>query len=610
LYETAHFYFTEPQKDKDDAAAFVSALGSAKPRSAAWSSRRHFLFEELSCEPVWRNPSSWDCMLSQAVATQSHHGLIAQTSSPTSREIVFALINGMIVDIATHRFLSPGNAREFIKRGCVAFSLSRDDESSLCGLFDALLSAGDDRASAGSRIATLTSYEPFASGQAAGDASPVAMTPLAAIGAAARAVLAPPAPSSAVVPASSAPSPLRKPDAAPVLPAVPVTALPGAAAPSTPPEPPAVPTPLSTSTSISQQRSDTSEVALLPPASSLATVAAPTLDTMPAPEPTGAPDDLQERRVSAAAAPAPAGDAETPIPPTGLDASLDAGATRDPTHAAQIDPAPPTSVTVAVPEPPTVLYVPTAAPEPLPQPPVAAVPHLWQAMKHNIAESAARDLVVARLYAPPPDASLVALLQRSSVGLAPKALAAPKGQQTTVMASSSVPVGDESAPAPGDSTSAAAATSAADPAPAPTLIQQPLSAAQVQTTTPAKPTLGRAASVMLSVPQHIAPARNVTTQRRGMVIVRKFGGSNVGLSVTASSFAARLPTQAEAAELGAVPPDASTLSNVSEPVERSGDAIDGLDVAPPDGSTWNTVDVGDRGLLEAVLDTLSHSHHR
>lgn len=101
-----------------------------------------------------------------------------------------------------------------------------------------------------------------------------------------------------------------------------------------------------------------------------------------------------------------------------------------------------------------------------------------------------------------------------------------------------------------------------------------------------------------------------------MTIVRKFGGSAVGLSVTGASFAASLPTPVEAALTGA---DLSALNgSYVEPlplaqtlgVPTDGEAGKGLEAVPPPGSTWTTVDVGERGLLDAILDTLVNTSRR
>lgn len=126
---------------------------------------------------------------------------------------------------------------------------------------------------------------------------------------------------------------------------------------------------------------------------------------------------------------------------------------------------------------------------------------------------------------------------------------------------------------------------------------------------PTKPPLMRGASVLLTLPNTPAPARSVL-HSRGMTIVRKFGGSTAGLSVTGSSFAAPLPTPEEAAATGADLNAIPAAHQPDLPVAR-GTALapgGGLNASPPPGSAWTTVDVGDRGLLDAVLDTLVHTH--
>lgn len=125
-----------------------------------------------------------------------------------------------------------------------------------------------------------------------------------------------------------------------------------------------------------------------------------------------------------------------------------------------------------------------------------------------------------------------------------------------------------------------------------------------------KPPLMRGASVMLALPAAPAPSRSVL-HSRGMTIVRKFGGSSTGLSVTGSSFAAPLPTAEEAAATGADLSASIVAARSDLPIARgTAPAADGLAATPPPGSTWTTVDVGERGLLDAVLDTLVHTHRR
>lgn len=123
--------------------------------------------------------------------------------------------------------------------------------------------------------------------------------------------------------------------------------------------------------------------------------------------------------------------------------------------------------------------------------------------------------------------------------------------------------------------------------------------------------LRRGASALLALPDVSAPARSVV-QKRGMTIVRKFGGSAVGLSVTGSSFAAPLPSLDEAVASGARVPRATELRSEPPVVALVDEAAAGHrpDAAPPPGSSWTTVDVGDRGLVDAVLDTLVHAHRR
>ena len=123
--------------------------------------------------------------------------------------------------------------------------------------------------------------------------------------------------------------------------------------------------------------------------------------------------------------------------------------------------------------------------------------------------------------------------------------------------------------------------------------------------------LRRGASALLTLPSVSAPARSVV-QKRGMTIVRKFGGAAVGLSVTGSSFAAPLPSLDEAVASGARVPTATELRPEPPVVALVDGAVSGHrpDTAPPPGSSWTTVDVGDRGLVDAVLDTLVHAHRR
>jgi hypothetical protein len=606
LFQVSAFFFNEPQRDKEDTAAVMAALGlSAKSaaRHAAWGARRHFLRQELAREPVWRKTECWDAILSQTCAIEG--------SGKSVSSVAFSAIHAILIQFVGLQCLSAEEVRVFVKRSCSRYGVPPAEESTLTGLFDALLEAEEERAM-GNKIPpppTLTTYEPFAAGQAAGDSTPQSVdhvsTPLAMIGAAARAVLVPPPPSSA--PASA--TPIRKQDsltqAAVVAPAA--TSL-NAQMP-VPPEhcagTGAGQTAGSASAADAASVVSVDQKAMLSSESSDAGASEtrPPLplheQSLPLPLPEAQrPGTVQKEAVSeiadVTAPPTPllADSASSAAVPDSVEldgnTSTQGEASVVPSSAAST-----VAATFAFAANVSALVPASALPTPS-----AAVPHLWQSMTHKEAETGAKALVALRTFPPPPDAAVVALLQRANAGLLPKA--PPKSQQATVLATSSAPV--DGASAEGARSQSASTESLSTPA-APNLT------AESRT----QPQFNRAASVVLTVPSNLSPARNITTKSRGMTIVRKFGGSGVGLSVTSASFSATLPTPSEAAATGAALPPPGYAESVvlhAPPVARSGGVSSGLDAAPPEGSTWTTVDIGNRGLLDAVLDTLVHTHRR
>ena len=256
-------------------------------------------------------------------------------------------------------------------------------------------------------------------------------------------------------------------------------------------------------------------------------------------------------------------------------------------------------------------------------------PHPWAQYSAPFAEAYARDLLNTRRNFPPPDAEIVALASSggaAAVRAAAMAAVTKAAEASVVAAKGAVP-----APPPSTATSTTAAAPAVDSLAnrlQRSYLLQPAPAAG-GTIAPAGSTSSSSSSSVSALPPGVNPSGEgdaVSAPRtlgrkngRGPSIIKKWGTAK-GLSVLASTFSAALPpealkevlAQAAAAQAavasahatstsgGQHAPSATTASGAAHPTSTSGGAAH--------GSTWTSVDVGDMGLLDAVLYTLESSH--
>ena len=386
LFQVAHCYFTEPLRERGTTAAGIAMGGGA------WGLRRHALHEELALEPMWRTVGVWDALLSQGLAVSSRHAVHANVAAA-----VFTSLQALLVPMVAMQ-VPPAIVRAFVSRACAEHGLSGGDERALAGMLSALHAAAAEEATlrqgAVPRIPTLTTYEPFAAGQSTAGSHATIVAPtatsLALIGAAARAVLSTPAASSGsalAAAANRAPgTPASPPQTATVASLAPIAAaaLPSAAAADAPRNPLAAPPdapPVSPGRTLPADFPAEIAATVSPAASDAlpATSAASTIELLPAP------------------AKAPAGSA--------VESSLVESLPSPPEGAAQAVPG------VEASEASDLGREPAAGDEPSHQAVPAAVPHLWHTRSRKDADTLARELVVSRLYAPPPGGAILALLE-------------------------------------------------------------------------------------------------------------------------------------------------------------------------------------------------------
>lgn len=176
LFQVAHFFFTEPLRDAE-AAAEIQARGIQNTVSrSAWSLRRHSLHHELAREPAWRQFEVWDALLRHSHLTslqgRQQRRLCGLThasdrNSDDSPGIAMSILQSLVLPMVSMH-LPFDDIATFIVRSCALYAISQGDEHALLGMLRALLSAEDEAAVGGlpALPPTLTTYEPFAAGQA------------------------------------------------------------------------------------------------------------------------------------------------------------------------------------------------------------------------------------------------------------------------------------------------------------------------------------------------------------------------------------------------------------------------------------------------------------
>ena len=222
--------------------------------------------------------------------------------------------------------------------------------------------------------------------------------------------------------------------------------------------------------------------------------------------------------------------------------------------------------------------------------------HPWSHLPPAEADTRARELVALRRNPPPPDAEVLAhlaLLSKAAKG--PNA--GPRAGQADATATStsstiSARVGLSLQPAPATRGTISSSIFAGDDIPQPT---------------PAS-TAASASSAAAEAKPPASSSRWGGASRRGLglgPIIKRFGAST-GLSISSSTFSAALPPEAVDAVVAAQAAVAAAPPPVHPPADAPATAAAGADPHSP--TTWTTVDVGARGLLDAVLHTLNDSH--
>lgn len=330
------------------------------------------------------------------------------------------------------------------------------------------------------------------------------------------------------------------------------------------------------------------------PAPAPAPASAPVPSAVPPPQPP-----------AAAAAPAPTAAAPAPAPAT----------------AAELAPAPP-----APDAPPSLAPVAEASPEQQHAPDAHLQPftgpHPWAALSLSRAavEARAGELVAQRRDPPQPDASLLTVLANARKGPAKLKSMASSSSSSSASASPAGSADGAGAATPG---TVGATTSTASLA---TLQPMPTAGGSIQTASSLAPLGAPSGSSAAWAPasESESASATATAKKRGKVsIVRKFGTTG-GLSVTSSTFSAAMSPEAMSAMVDAARQQAEAAArygggsgsgsgaNASEqqqalsPQQQQPSA--GGAGGGGGGTTWTTVDVGDMGLLDAVLHTLSSSH--
>ena len=287
-------------------------------------------------------------------------------------------------------------------------------------------------------------------------------------------------------------------------------------------------------------------------------------------------------------------------------------------------PAPPISVDVVDAAAATAHHTSTSSggssggpPSSLLSPPTQA--HPWAQYTPVFAEAYARDLLNSRRNPPAPDASIVALTSGAGHSVATKAA-------TAAAAAAAAKAGEASTvAAPGVAPDAASTSSSTGGGQAPpsfasrahSFLLQPAPAAG-GSIAPAGLTSDDVTGVSLPPGVTSHPSLPMTPAGRKAAratIIKKWGKAG-GLSVLASTFSAALPPEA----LKEVMAQAAAVTAATANSGAAGGALpqgSGVITRGPGGaggggggtgSAWTTVDVGDMGLLDAVLYTLESSH--
>jgi WD40 repeat protein len=568
LLQVSYFYYTEPQRDRDAAAA-ISAATAAAPgaaprngRNTAWTARRQYLNQELAAEPMWHKLEFWQAYVAGAVAVEEQQIRLlhleaekhasataggagrlpagggtphaestdggdggvasgAASGGTTNLSYQYNLLQTLLSPMI-QAGLGPLEIGSFVSSASASLDISLLEERTILSLVDHLVAAETNSGTANTAApSTLGAYMPFRHGEAA--------------------EMMGKAPGSAQRGATSA----SQAAGSPVPPAAAAavgtgTAAAGAAGSSTV----AVGAPAASGGSVPAGTGAAASAAALGAAvagvGSTSTTAATSGGVPGVGSPTG-PVDVAPT-IDVAVSPNPADVVVLPAPAAAGDG---AGAAGQPaSRLATADPAAPWF--------------------PMP-PPVPAQP--WSNLTPADAEAQARELVNARRNPPVPDANVLALLQK------------PKGRNTKPAASQVISRNvTAETQAPGGISAAPPATGGGSGgAPA----EQSNTAASV-------------VPAVTTVPASVSGAGGASSKaKKGMQIVKAFG-SAVGLSVIGSSFAAPVPNIATTA----IPVGAPPVGGAGSPITSS---------QTVGNATSVTVSL-DNGLLDAVLYALTNTH--